>query len=244
MDEQAKIITARRAYEFRQDGLRLSVLSMIAVQEYIRQTFQFQVAQVGMPMQTFGPVPATNPPGIVFDLGTAPYPEGSATPIRFLHFEPKRVVIDIAGPSAAIDSLFAQLQAMLRSIPAPDGSAVMEEPVRVLDFSEITHPTPYNPDVLLMTGLHNVIRETLHVSRDDATDSILLVPSMRVGVTRPDEEFGGVALELADVRSFVYEIRRGTHVNEHIYYSAAPLATDAHLTYLDKLRQLLIALAQ
>jgi hypothetical protein len=81
-------------------------------------------------MPTFGPIENTIPPAVVCDIGAVSFPEGSATPIRFIHFESRRVVIDIAGPSSRIDVVFEQLQQILAMVAVPDGSAAMGTPAQ------------------------------------------------------------------------------------------------------------------
>ncbi len=104
------------------------MLSVAEVHQQIWQYFSFQVVQIASPVQTFGPFPNTIPPGVVLDYGTTQTPEKSPTPIRFLYFEPGRIVIDVAGPSSAIDWTFRQLQRVLSEILSPDRSPVIGEP--------------------------------------------------------------------------------------------------------------------
>jgi len=54
--------------------------------DHIQQLFQFQLATIGSPLPTFGDVPATFPPGVVFDHGVALSPGDRMVPIRLLHF--------------------------------------------------------------------------------------------------------------------------------------------------------------
>ena len=96
MLEQVKLLASRRAYEFRPDDLRLSTLSIKPVQEQIQRLFQFQTAVMGSPMPTFGEVPATYPPGFVFNMGTWIAEDKQIIPIRLLHFEQRQIVIDVA----------------------------------------------------------------------------------------------------------------------------------------------------
>src|SRR5579884_729070 len=105
MLEQVKLLASRRAYEFSPDALRLTTLSIELVQQQLRQLFSFQSSTVGSPIPTFGVVPASYPPGAVFNLGVWIYHEEQIVPIRFMHFEQNRIVIDVAGPSTAIDEI-------------------------------------------------------------------------------------------------------------------------------------------
>src|SRR5260221_5979497 len=113
MLEQVKLLTSRRAYEFRPDDLRISMLSTKPVQEQIQQLFQFQTAMMGTPIATFGDVPVTYPPGFVFDMGVWISQDKQIIPIRFLHFEQSRIVIDVAGPPVALTPSFHGLRQLL-----------------------------------------------------------------------------------------------------------------------------------
>ncbi len=138
MPEQVKVLASRRAYEFSPDSLRLTMLSVQVVQQQIQQLFGFQSVAIGSPIPTFGEVPATYPPGVVFNLGVWIHQEEHIVPIRFLHFEQNRIVIDIAGPTAAIDEIAERLFHFLSGLRSPDGSPVVGGPERILNYSEIT----------------------------------------------------------------------------------------------------------
>src|SRR6185503_13027993 len=120
MLEEIKILSSRRAYEFRQDDLRLTMLSTKMVQQQFQELFQFQASMMGSPSPTFGDVPATYPPGFVFDMGVWVSPEQQPVPIRFLHFEQRRIVIDVAGSSESITAIFEQVKSFFSALHAPD----------------------------------------------------------------------------------------------------------------------------
>jgi len=237
-----RIITARRAYEFRQDQIRLSAISVPAMQDYIRQHFNFQLVALGTPQPTFGDVPVTLPPGIVFNFGTVPAgKDGVAEPtmIRFLHFEARRIVIDVAAPSSAIDTIFAHLTSMLSSARTPDGTPIIGTPDHIRDYSEITRHTPYKAEVLIPPELREVVSHTLGMDADSGRS--ILAPSMRIVSVAPDREYAGSGVMPPDLSSFVYELRSGTRPDEQVYFSAAPLATDAHLQYIEHLEAIFAA---
>src|SRR2546426_9778290 len=124
MPEQVTLLTARRSYEFAADSLRLSTLSAPPVMDRIRQAFTFQQVAIGTPLPTFGPVPQTNPPGLAFDFGFWQSRAQQPVFIRFLHFEARRIVVDIVGPSLNIDAIFEHLLAAVGDVSAPDGAPV------------------------------------------------------------------------------------------------------------------------
>src|SRR5258708_28360188 len=123
MLEQVKLLTSRRAYEFRPDDLRISMLSTKPVQEQIQQLFQFQTAMMGTPIATFGDVPVTYPPGFVFDMGVWISQDKQIIPIRFLHFEQSRIVIDVALPASAITATLVALSNFPPHIQPHNGNA-------------------------------------------------------------------------------------------------------------------------
>src|SRR5947209_17139766 len=128
MPENVTFLTGRRSYEFGPDDLRLSTISIKPIQQAIQELFQFQSAVIGTPMQTFGEVHLTIPPGLVFDTGMWKSPEGKFVSIRFLHFESRRIVIDVAGPSVALTPIFAQIRHLLAGIETVDASPLIGKP--------------------------------------------------------------------------------------------------------------------
>lgn len=235
MLEQIRVLTSRRAYEFHIDDLRLSVLSTRPVQEQVQKLFQFQTAAMGSPAPTFGDVPATYPPGFVFDMGVWISPDEQLVPIRFLHFEQRRIVIDVAGSSSAITGIFERLREFFSELYAPDGSPVIGEPERILDYSEITAKYPFTLDTVIAEPFRNILNATLDRSSDKNT---LMIPTFSVQLYPADQELTA-APSPNDVRALTFTLRAGTQPKEHIYFSGAPLDSDAHLNYLSKLETIL-----
>ena len=88
-----------------------------------QKTFGFNSAQIAAPMKTFAEPIRMFPPGLVFDLGQWEGADGALLPIRFLHIDARRVVIDLAGRrSADIDIVFEQMRRALDDFPAADGT--------------------------------------------------------------------------------------------------------------------------
>ncbi len=232
MLKQIKILTSRRAYEFSSDTLRLSSLSIQPVLQQIQQLFSFQTLAIGSPMPTFGAVPATYPPGAVFNLGAWIHQEERIVPIRFIHFEQSRIVIDVAGPTSAIDGIANRLFHFLSDLQAADGSPVVGEPQRILDYSEITAQYPYPLDAIFSKPLRRLLSKTMGVGVGN--ESMLVLPTVTAQVFPMDE----VLPELAgrnDPHVFTLAFRPGTRPEEHICFSGAPLSSEAHLIYLEEL---------
>ena len=173
MLKQVKLLSSRRAYEFRPDDLRLSVLSIKPMQEQITQLFQFQIATMGTPMATFGEVPATYPPGFVFDMGAWISEEKQVIPIRFLHFEQRRIVIDVAGPSSAITAIFERLRHFLSQLQTSDGSPAVGEPERVLDQTIISAQFPFPLDVMIAPPLRKLFARVIGANADSEGTTLL-----------------------------------------------------------------------
>lgn len=232
MLEQVKILTSRRAYEFGPDALRLSSVSIQPVQQQIQKLLNFQSSAIGSPMPMFGEVQATYPPGIVFNLGAWVHQQEYIVPIRFLHFEPNRIVIDVVGPTEAIDGIADQLFQLLSGLRAADGTPIIGEPVRVLDYSEISAQFPYPLDVIFSKPLRRLLSKTAGITVGDK--SITLVPSVVIQVSSTEEVIAALP-SANDPHAFTLALRSGTQPSEHIFFSGAPLRSEAHLVYLNDL---------
>ncbi len=232
MLEQVKILTSRRAYEFSPDALRLSSISIQPVQQQIQQLFNFQSSMIGTPMSTFGAVPATFPPGIVFNIGAWIHQQEHIVPIRFLHFEQNRIIIDVAGPTGAIDGIADRLFHFLSGLQAADGSPIVGEPERVLDYSEITARFPYPLDAIFSKPLRRLLSKTMSIGAGDK--SMTMIPVVAIQAFPKDEVLPAVP-SANDPHAFTFTLRSGTRPEEHIYFSSAPLGSEAHLAFLDEM---------
>jgi hypothetical protein len=230
MLEDVKFLTGRRAYEFRPDDLRLSTISIKPVQDAIQALFSFQSSTIGTPMATFGEVPLTFPPGIVFNTGVWKSSENKFASIRFLHFEQRRVVIDVAGSSDVLTSIYEQLQLLLTRIQTADGSPLIGNPERVLEYSEISAQFPFSLDVIISQPL----RKLLSRISKEAT----LIPTLITKSFSLEQELTGTA-QFSDSHAFTLAPRAGTRLKDHIYFSGAPLDSEAHLNYLNDLAAVL-----
>jgi len=235
MVDHIRILSARRAYEFQLDDLRLTLLSVAEVRQRIEASFTFQASEIGTPMETFGPVPKTLPPGLVFNWGAVPFPEGAITPIRFLHFEQRRVVIDVAGPSSAIDLIFEHLRQILADLRAPDGTPAIGEPVSKMDTSEIVAHLDFPQAALLPPAVRAVFERMLGASEGNGAN--VPMPMLRVHGAASGKEYAGTPTRTHQVFSF--DLRAGNLPEARIYFSSAPLDTDAHLAYLRELESAL-----
>ncbi len=221
-----RLLTARRAYEFRPDDLRLSVLSTLQAQQQISKLFDFQVFQVGTPLQAFGAIPDTIPPGVIFDYGIASTTE-TEVPVRFLHFEPFRIVIDVAGPSATIDWMYDRLRQVLLDIQDFDGSPAVGEPLRTIDYSEISTQLGFGLEDLLSEPVSRLTQDTFGGREGNlrvfpANINFLSIdPSQEIG----QQSLAGPSLQ----------VRAGTRPEDKIYFSTAYLPTDLHLAWLNEL---------
>jgi hypothetical protein len=227
MLEEIRFLTGQRAYEFRPDDLRLSTISTKPIQDAIKALFNFQSSTIGTPMPTFGEVPPTFPPGIVFNVGTWKSPENKLTSIRFLHFEPRRIVIDVAGNSDALTSIYEQLHLLLNTVETVDGAPLVGKPERILDYSEISFRFPLSGDVLLPQPLRQLLSRRIKGS--------VIVPTVIVQSFTSGQELSGTAT-LNDHHAFTLAPRAGMQLDDRlVYFSSAPLVSEAHLSYLNEL---------
>lgn len=238
MAEQVKLLTSRRAYEFRTDDLRLSMLSIKPMQEQITQIFQFQTAMMAQPIATFGEVPTTYPPGFVFDMGVWVSQEEQIVPIRFLHFEQNRIVIDVAGSSSAITAIYEQLCHFLSKIQMPDGSSIIGKPERVLDYTVISAQFPFTLDAVFAPPLQKLFTKVIGANANNQEFTLASTVVMQI---HPSGQVMAKVASPEDNNAFTFGLRAGTRPEEHIYLSSAPLPSDAHLNYLNELEAALKA---
>jgi hypothetical protein len=218
--DNVHVINARRSYEMPMDVLRLSMICTDPVMDLIRTAFGFQISQVGPPMQTVGEVQGTVPPGAVFNIGSFANAEGVIVPIRFLHFEPRRVVIDVAGPSGAAEDVWNALQQLLATVQTGDAHPVLGEPSGTIDASEISARLDVPAAATLAPGLTTVAQAYGLDVRNAATAAVFQpVPE--------GSEFQGMG-----PGQFGIQVRAGTKPSDQIFYSGAPLESGRHLAYL------------
>lgn len=231
MAANVKLLAARRAYEFAPDEIRLTLLSTQIAQTLIRDRFGFAVAAIATPMPTFGPVTGTLPPGVIFNTGSYKTETGDLVPIRYLHFEATRIVIDIAGPSASIDNIYGELRKILDEFGRPNNSAVLGEPTRILDQTEVTWRPDFRLEALLREELLAVFREFGTPSAGSA-----IQPGIQAIWANEMETFQGAN---TSPDQFTLQLRAGSRPVDRILFSAAPLSTDRHLAYVERLDEAL-----
>lgn len=227
MLEQVKLIAARKTYEFRSNELRLTMLSLAKVRDRIQELFEFDTNEVQTPPAVFDTVPVTMPPGVVFQVGGTSLPDGAVIPIRFLHFEPRRIVIDVSGPSSAIDYVFDRLKAELAEVRTPDGSPALGEPWRVWDYSELSVRMGFGLDKLFDQRFLDYAKG-LFSSADTNRD----VRPLGLRLISPDGPGGA---ELPDI--YTLEFGDADQLENEIYTSRSDSPTDQHLAWLEALEQ-------
>jgi len=205
------------------------MLSTGEVQRRLREAFDFQSATIASPPETFGPVPRTSPPGLVFGVGAMSDPDGKLVPIRFLHFEAQRIVIDAAGPSATLDLAWQKILSVVREVRAPDDTATIGEPVRQLDHSQVTFHATFAPRKLLGTALQGLISDIFPNGGD--SDELTIAPTVLFHVTNRT----GAYADSGSHGIFRLELRAGERTDANIYYSSAPLPSELHISYLSQL---------
>ncbi len=232
MPQDVTILTARRALEFTPDALRLTLAVSAPVQQALRDRFQFQQVAVGQPMATFGAIPPTLPPGVVFDNGSLSLDAGRILAVRFLHFEPLRLVIDVAGTSEEADAALKIVADVLEPFQSADGSPIIGAPTRNMDYSQIAATLAFRIDEILRPGLSEILNSAIRSSyAHDFTAALV----MNVFGNPGDGPFTGVAE--AESRVLQLAPRAGFPLDARRYFSAAPLRSKDHVAYLAAMEQ-------
>jgi hypothetical protein len=226
--ELVAAVVARRAYEYGLDRIRLSVICTERVMAAVADGFHFQVRAIATPPTTFGVPDGTSPPGAVFQngqLGDAPL-----IPIRALYFEPRRIVVDIAGQSELVDRVHAHLMDILGTIQVDDQPIV--GPVRARrDYSELVVRMGADLNATLSPAVRQVLGPL-------AGEGELLVPALYLTVQPAGSEYRGL---VPGEQLYLLQQRAGTTLDSHEWFSGAPLESRDHLAYLTRLDQAVAA---
>lgn len=236
MIENMKVISSRRAYEFPTDALRLTMLTTKPVQELIKDVFRFQSAQVAAPLPLFGDVPATIPPGLVFNYGLWATEGHSAVPIRLIHFEQTRIIIDVAGPSSAISPIYDRLISVMTEIGGVLGVTsdypIIGQHTRMRDYSEIAVKCSWKLDSLIAPELRALVGHAAGFEPGNVLQSLSVSLFARPEATDLPS-LGGIGV--TDSRVLQFAPRLGTNPEDNNHFSGALLDSDAHIAYLRQL---------
>lgn len=231
----AKILTARRGYLFPQDGIRLTTLVTPPFVNALRAGFNFQIASVSSPLPTFGPVPHTNPPGLVFQNGNLQI-QDRLVPIRFLNIEQRRIVIDAPVTTSDVEMIGQAVLELLGRYPAADGGPVLETPQRVQDYSELIIQLPRPLDALVGQPMRSVFEILSEVLVDKVPRDLRI--SIQGTLLGAGEEYDGdLAGGQFHPAKWLLTPRVGTRSDEELYFSAAPVDTETHKRYLTRLTE-------
>lgn len=238
MAERVTVFSSRKAYEFRPEGIRLTLLSLSGVQEQIIRAFSFQVHAIGTPQATFGEVPATFPPGLVFNFGNYIRPNGQPVPIRLLHIEPHRIIVDVAGLSSDAEAVYGQLRDVVADLSAPDGGSAIGDPYQTRDYSEVVLQLHVSPSALVPEPVLTAVRDACRVVSN--VESPTPIPIISFQLQDAQTPFPGIPA-VVDGRQIQLAPRQGYPLSERMYFSAAPFDSAGHLQYLEALDQAIAA---
>jgi len=229
------ILSARRAYEFGADDIRLTTLCHREVVTYLMHRYSFEAGDIATPPETFGPVPPTFPAGLALATGSFDRGELGATNIRMVTVEARRIVIDIVGPSEDIAAVFQDLNEALSIFKTYDGSPAIGTPISVRDVSEISFTSSGLLSSLVRPELLQVVNKYANHRNPDVTSAI--VPLVRLRLQDFETEYPGNTN--TDPDSFVIDLRGGSTLERELLFSSAPLETSAHLDLIRDLESAL-----
>lgn len=224
MAENVKVVAARRAYLYRLDDIRLSALTTNEVASMLQSSFEFKAGTIATPPPYFGLVPDTDPPGLVYNHGSLRMPDGAPLLIRFLNFEPQRVVIDVAGPSLAIDEVFERLSGLLAELRTADGAPILGDPVGQQEYSEISATLDLDFGQLVSQPVLDAAESLSAAGQSGGYPNSI---TFRVG--EQPFEVGPITPNLT------IQTRAGTRTEERIYFSALWTTSDDNVAWLEDL---------
>jgi hypothetical protein len=223
------LLSSRRAYEFKMDDLRLSAVCSVPVREALRTAFNFEIVQVISPNPTFGEVPSTAPPGLVCAGGAWVQDDGSLVPIRFINFELRRIVIEVSGPTSAIDIVYSRVEAVLGEVVLAGKSPLVGEPIRTRDHSDFTIELSSSLAALFPEPLVQSVTKALALS-DQELD---VAPLLHIEFLARGQELSGIPGE--NLGSVELAVRVLTKASDRICYSGMSLDSDSHARWLKTL---------
>lgn len=234
MAEDYTILSARRAYEFPQDSVRLTAVTTTRVQDLIQDEFSFQQVKLGPPAPIFSPVKETNPPGLVGIFGQAILQRGEFVPIRYISIDATRIVVDIAGPSAAIDEVYRRLLDLLGGVHLAGEIPIVGEPERTRDHSELSARLSGPSYAMLARSLRDVFPQSFRDA--DVPKGATLLPTIQIQMMLPNQEYVGLLPP-----NTALLVRAGTRPDDHVFVSGAYLDTESHRDYLERIDAALMA---
>lgn len=228
MSVRRQLLSARRSYEAPPDATRLTALALPQVHQALIRVFGFQSIQVQSPGPAFGIPFPTDPPGLVCSHGSFTDEQGALRPIRRVLVDSRRLVIEIVDESSWLDPLrdrFTEVCSLSAGYPVfPEENAGSKRDSS--DFSVRLEP---KMGWLFETDLATAIAEFVDESGYGA---VTVCPSVTAYLLEANQVFQGNAWGQP---RFQLEPRAGATPAENTYWSSAPLTTDAHELYLDRL---------
>ncbi len=227
MPELLAVTVGRRSYEYGLDRIRLSVICTDRVLGAIAEAFHFQVRAIATPPATFAVPDSTSPPGAIFQNGQLEDQGAPLVPIRGLYFEPRRIVVDIAGHNELAERVHVRLMDILAGIPVEEGQPIMGQLRSRRDYSELVVRMASDLSTTISPGLRDALQPA--ADRDQ-----ILVPAVYVTIQPTADDYRGLV-----IGEPIYSIqqRAGTPAEAHEWFSGAPLDSREHLRYLTRLER-------
>lgn len=233
MPTHTKVLSAKRAYEFRVDEIRLTTFWSPPVLQLLQQTFSFQQVQLSSPPETVGSSPMANPPGIMFRLGFLQSIQDLSVPIRAIVIEPRRIVIDVAAPSSLIDSVYERFTEALAPILTVDGEPVLSGQPTQKDSSELSAELDLTLDRLFRPAAYSLLE-----AASDCELGGLVLPLIQLSCNTLDAPYAGDGRAPTAVQ---LSLRAGSKLSDRTFFSAAMLDSSRHEQYLADLERVLAA---
>ena len=172
-------------------------------------------------------------PSITFEHGSFDHDTGSYA-INRLEIGERKIVFTLEGPSEVADEFFEQLEDFLLGLE--DGDAQLNVALRS-EESEIVAELGFSVEDLFSTGYLDFVKNTVQRQVDLDIAKATVRPAairFRVDYLLQDQAIQEQAITLA-TKEFIVEPRKGSLLADRIFYSKAPLDTDAHVRLLEEL---------
>ncbi len=158
---------------------------------------------------------------------------GKRYPIFRLAIEPRRIIVDIGGPSAVADAFYSEVKDLLPSIdsrsPVPS-----YDPLVTADETTCVVRLEFPPDRLFPQLSDWRIAELLESKAPSHGCALSVAPTtlkLRIRYQTPPDRIVRSHITLTD-KEFLIELRENTASEDCIYLTQSPTRTEQHLAIL------------
>jgi hypothetical protein len=168
--------------------------------------------------------------------------EDPVIPITLVSVNERRIIIDVAGPSAWANLVFEALRANVASMDL-ERRLNTREPLVIAHETSCTATMEFGWQELLAVPLvHFLAGPAMSAMESEISTPRLSSMSLKftISFTSPDTRLADTGITLSD-KTLTIEPRVNTPLEDQHFFTVSPLESDAHLALLSELEQAIVA---